>query len=245
MDGPSRLTPSPPLEITHVAKRLGTRFVLRDVSLTLASGEVAVVIGPNGAGKTTLLKLAARVWTPSRGRIRWFGLEPEEATGDARIGYLGHASFLYRPLSGLENLEFYARLYGLADPRARAEDALGRVGLRPFRFEPVRRYSRGMEQRAAIARTFLAEPELLLLDEPYTSLDVQGVDLLDQLVGEVTGRGGAALVITHQLTEARRIGHRTAILWQGRIVRSAEASGFDELAEAYRGLFSKRRQHGT
>lgn len=233
------------LEFVHVAKRLGSRWVLRDVNLSLARGETAVILGPNGAGKTTLLKLAARTWAPSRGRIRWFGGEAAEAQGDVRIGYLGHASFLYRALSGLENLEFYARLYGLASPRAAAEAALEQVGLTAFRFEAVRRYSRGMEQRCAIARTFIADPELLLLDEPYTSLDVQATKVLDHLVRETTARGGAALVITHQLQEAQRVGDRTAILWQGRIVKSAAAGEFDALATAYRSLFARREHHGA
>jgi heme exporter protein A len=238
-------TPAVALEFTHVAKRLGSRWVLRDVNFTLARGETAVVLGPNGAGKTTLLKLAARTWTPSHGHIRWFGGEAAESEGDVRIGYLGHASFLYRALSGLENLEFYARLYGLKRPRASAEAALERVGLTAFRFEPVRRYSRGMEQRCAIARAFLASPDLLLLDEPYTSLDLQATGVLDELVRGTTGRGGAALVITHQLHEAERLGDRTAILWQGRIVRSAESGEFAALAAAYRTLFERREHDGA
>jgi heme exporter protein A len=204
-------------ELRHVTKRLADRPVLRDVSLDLQAGEVAAILGPNGAGKSTLLKVLAGIWKPSSGEVLRFGAPPGEDPADRRVGYLGHQSLLYRMLSGRENLEFYARLYGLADPKRQAEAALRRVGMYRFQHDPVGRYSRGMEQRTAIARAFLHDPRLLLLDEPYTGLDVEARVILDRLIAEVVGSGGAAILITHHLEEAERIATRVGILWQGRL----------------------------
>lgn len=211
------MSAAPLLEATHVAKRLGERLVLRDVTVAVPAGAVVVVLGPNGAGKSTLLKLAAGVWAPTQGRLQRFGQSVDGDTPDARVGYLGHRSFLYGGLSGLENLTFYARLFGVPRPRERAAALLAAVGLRPFQHEPVRRYSRGMEQRAAVARAFVAQPRLLLLDEPYTGMDVAAAALLDRWIRHTVGQGGGALLITHHLDEAARIGDRVGILWRGRL----------------------------
>jgi heme exporter protein A len=231
---------APLLDVRHLSKRIGGRWVLRDVTLELVGGEVGVIVGPNGAGKSTLLKVLAGVWQPSGGMVRRFG--SENAQPDGRIGYLGHRSMLYPMLTGLENLTFYARLYGLPAPRAAAAQALRRVGLGAFQHEAVRRYSRGMEQRAAIARAFLSNPRLLLLDEPYTGLDLDATRLVDTLVGEVVAEGGGALLITHNLDEAERVGTRFGILWQGRLVawRSRAEWPATELRARYGRLFAER-----
>lgn len=231
---------APLLEVRRLSKRLAGRWVLRDVTLELAAGEVGVIVGPNGAGKSTLLNVVAGVWQPSGGTVRRFGAAGGEP--DGRIGYLGHRSMLYPMLSGIENLTFYARLYGLPAPREAAAQALRRVGLGPFQHEPVRRYSRGMEQRAAIARAFLANPRLLLLDEPYTGLDLDAARLLDGLVRQVAAEGGGALLITHNLEEADRVGTRFGILWQGRLLawKSRDDWPVAELQARYRGLFAER-----
>lgn len=236
-----------PLSVRHAAKRLGMRWVLRDVDFELAAGTVGVIVGPNGAGKSTLLKLAAGVWEPSRGQIVRFGEATRTDAGSARIGYLAHQSFLYGALSGLENLEFYGRLYGVRDPRGAAQRMLAHVGLARFQTEPTRRYSRGMQQRAAIARTFLHDPDLLLLDEPYTSLDVEAAAILDGMIRAVVRRGGAALLITHQWEEARRLAQWAAVLWQGRLVWSgpADPGALVGLETDYRRLFERRGGHGA
>jgi heme exporter protein A len=219
------------LEAVHLTKRLGERMVLRDVSLTVPAGSVAVVLGPNGAGKSTLLKIAAGVWTPTGGRLNRFGQVVEAEATDARIGYLGHRSFLYGMLSGLENLAFYARLYGVRHPRQRAQELLREIGLSRFQNVPVRRYSRGMEQRVAIARAFVASPQLLLLDEPYTGLDVAAANLLDGWIRRTAAGGGAALLITHHLDEAARVGDRVSILQRGLVDGSPiHRAGMDEAA---------------
>ena len=233
---------APLLSAVAVAKRLGERLVLRDVTLAVPAGSVVVVLGPNGSGKSTLLKLAAGLWAPSRGRLERFGQVVGTEATDPRVGYLGHRSFLYGALSGLDNLTFYARLYGVPRPRERAARLLAEVGLRRFQHEPVRRYSRGMEQRAALARAFVAHPQLLLLDEPYTGLDVGATGLLDQWIRRTTAAGGAVLLITHHLDEAARMGDRVGILWRGRledppVTRDGPGGFREQVARTYEARF--------
>jgi heme exporter protein A len=234
------------LKVVGLAKRLGLRWVLRDVSFEVRPGHIAVVVGPNGTGKTTLLKVAAGVWTPTRGRVERFGEASWTDAVSRRVGYLGHRSFLYGALTGEENLEFYGRLYGVDHPREQARKALEEVGLRRFAGEPVGRYSRGMLQRAAVARTFLHQPDLVLLDEPYTSLDVDGAALLDGLLRRTATRGGAALLITHNWEEARRLADWVGVLWQGGLIWQGlvDAPTLDRLERQYRGRFG-REQHGA
>jgi heme exporter protein A len=198
------------------------------------------------------LKLAAGVWAPSEGVLERYGDAVGEDGGDPRIGYLGHQSLLYRALIGLENLEFFGRLYGLRIPRVRAEAMLRRVGLRRVQGDPVARYSRGMEQRCAIARVFLHEPSLLLLDEPYTGLDVEARGILDALVRETVAMGGAAVYTTHVLDDVERESTRGAVLWRGDI-RQADRGGARAAAVLYENLLHARdgresrdgRRHGT
>ncbi len=240
----------PLLRAVGVAKRLGERLVLRDVTLAVPAGAVVVVLGPNGSGKSTLLKLAAGVWAPSRGRLERFGRPVSTEATDSRVGYLGHRSFLYGALSGLDNLTFYARLYGVPRPRERAAELLGQVGLGRFQHEPVRRYSRGMEQRAAMARAFVAHPQLLLLDEPYTGMDVGAAGLLDQWIRRTTAEGGGVLLITHHLDEAARMADQVGILWRGHLaaplIEREGGDGFrDRLASTYEARFPGRRPRGA
>lgn len=240
MDDSSRVS-QPLLHIQHISKRLGDRLVLKDVSFDVAQGQVAAFIGPNGAGKSTLLRIIAGVWRPSMGEVDRFGKPIHGDGSDRRIGYLGHQSFLYPALSGLENLEFYARLYGVKPVREAAMQALNAVGMKRFQHEQVRRYSRGMEQRVAIARAFMGDPELVLLDEPYTGLDVQATVLLDRLIRNTLAKGGGALLITHQLDEAKRLADYVGILWQGRLVswQAREPGVFDDLEQRYQSLFHR------
>jgi heme exporter protein A len=234
------------LKTEELAKRLGLRWVLRSVTLEVESGHIAVVVGPNGTGKSTLLKVAAGVWTPTRGRVERFGEASWNDAVSRRVGYLGHRSFLYGALTGQENLEFYGRLYGLERPREQALRALEEVGLRRFAGEPVGRYSRGMLQRAAVARAFLHRPDLVLLDEPYTSLDVDGAALLDGLLRRTVARGGAVLLITHNWEEARRLADWVGVLWQGGLIWQGpvDAETLDRLERQYRHRFG-REQHGA
>jgi ABC-type multidrug transport system ATPase subunit len=159
-----------------LGKRFGDKRVLRGVDFDLPRGGFAVVTGPNGSGKTTLLRICAGLSAPSEGEIA-------VEVARAQIGYLAHEPLVYRELTALENLELYGRLYRVPERRERIGMLLERFGLWDVRHERVSAYSRGMTQRLALCRVLLHSPELLVLDEPYSSLDEAGTSLLDaQLV---------------------------------------------------------------
>ncbi len=170
-------------------KRYGRKRVLRGVDLAVARDELLLVTGANGSGKTTLLRVCAGLAQPSGGTL---AVDVDRA----RLGYLGHEPLVYRELSALENLDLYGRLYRVPERRERIGMLLERFGLWEARAERVAAYSRGMTQRLALCRVLLHDPELVILDEPYTALDVEGAELLDrELAGLVEGR--ALLLSTH------------------------------------------------
>ena len=175
------------------ARRLGRRFgektVLRNVDLDVPRGGFAVVTGPNGSGKTTLLRLCAGLAVPTEGELR---IDADRS----QLGYLGHEPLVYRELTALENLDLYGRLYRVPERRERIGMLLERFGLWEVRHERVAAYSRGMTQRLALCRVLLHDPALLVLDEPYTSLDAQGAELLDAQLAELRAER-TFLVSTH------------------------------------------------
>jgi len=155
-----------------IEKRFGGRAVLRGLSFAVSPGEVMVVTGANGSGKTTLLRLVAGLAAPTRGTL---AVEVDRS----RLGYLGHEPLLYRELTALENLDLFGRLYRVPERRVRIGMLLERFGVWDARSEHVSSFSRGMVQRLALCRALLHEPELLVLDEPFTALDEGGAELLD------------------------------------------------------------------
>jgi ABC-type multidrug transport system ATPase subunit len=173
-----------------VEKRYGRRRALRPVDLDLPRGGFLVVTGPNGSGKTTLLRLVAGLAAPTGGTLQ---VEAERGA----VGFLGHEPLLYRDLTALENLELYGRLYRVRERRERIGMLLERHGLWPVRNERVGSYSRGMTQRLALCRALLHEPELLVLDEPFTALDAEGAALLDRQLEDVAG-AATVLLATHE-----------------------------------------------
>jgi heme exporter protein A len=179
---------APAIELDGLTRRLGAREVLAGVTLSLQEGQTLVVFGPNGAGKTTLLRVLATLLRPHGGSARVLGgdLPDDGWRVRGRLGLLGHAPLLYRDLSARENLRFYARLHGVAP--ARVDELLDRVGLAARGDDPVATYSRGMVQRAALARAILHDPALVLLDEPTAYLDPSAAALVDELVGRGSGR---------------------------------------------------------
>lgn len=176
------------IELDGLARHYGERTALRDVTLTVERGQSLAVFGPNGAGKSTLLRVLATLLRPHSGRVRVLGGElPRQGWAvRGRLGLLGHDPLLYRDLSAEENLRFHARLHGVA--RSRAAELLERVGLAPRAREPVRSLSRGMVQRLAVCRAVLHDPELLLLDEPWSNLDPAASELVEPLIGRSSGR---------------------------------------------------------
>ena len=186
-----------------VEKRYGARRALRPLDLRLERGGFLVVTGANGSGKTTLLRLVAGLAAPTGGQL-------DVDADRGALGYLGHEPLLYRDLTAVENLDLYGRLYRVPERRERIGMLLERYGLWDVRAERVSSYSRGMTQRLALCRVLLHDPDLLILDEPYTALDVEGAELLDrELAGLVEGR--ALLVSTHDPA-------RVELLATGRLV---------------------------
>ncbi len=170
-------------------KRYGRRRALRPVDFELARGGFLVVTGANGSGKTTLLRLIAGLATQTGGEL-------EVAADRGGLGYVGHQPLIYRDLTALENLDLYGRLYRVPERRERAGMLLERFGLWDVRAERVASYSRGMVQRLALCRALLHDPELLVLDEPFTALDAEGANLLDRGLRELAGMA-TVLLTTH------------------------------------------------
>jgi heme exporter protein A len=189
----------PAIAVAGLRRDYGDRPALDGVGFELAASESLVVLGPNGAGKTTLLRVLATLLRPSGGEVRVLGCSlPDEAWKlRGRIGYLGHEPLLYRDLSGRENLRFGARLHGIerVAAEARIEELLRAVVMERRADERVAELSAGMRQRLSICRCILHEPELLLLDEPDSNLDIEGRELARELIG--AGSGRTRVVVTH------------------------------------------------
>jgi heme exporter protein A len=210
------------LEISDVWKYYGDFPALRAVGLNIEPGSTMALLGRNGAGKTTLLRIIAGLSRPSRGSIKIQGADAREQTTRQRIGVLGHGIALYDELSAVENLTLFGRLYGLPDARKRADEMLERVGLGRVRDGLAREFSRGMRQRLAVGRAFLHDPEVLLLDEPFTALDDRAIAVLQSMIKSMRDRGRTIIMSTHQLREALELASHVALLQRGQIVHTGE-----------------------
>jgi heme exporter protein A len=206
------------LEAYGLRRSFGRVRILHDINLSVAPGEALAVIGPNGAGKTTLLRLLAGLMRPGAGEVRLLGRPLGRGTHQARrtVGFLSHQSLLYDDLTLLENLTLAARLYLLDRPHDVARMALQRAGLADRAGDLPRRLSRGLQQRAAIARSLLHDPRVLLLDEPFTGLDGSASDQLRQDLQARLSQGAGVVVVTHNLSDAWELASRVAVLVQGK-----------------------------
>jgi heme exporter protein A len=219
-----------------VEKWFGVHPAVRGVDFSLCAGEFLTLFGPNGAGKSTLLRLLAGSIRPTAGEVRIGGtaLDYGEADWRRRIGVLSHQSYLYGQLTAVENLRLYARLYNLPDREARVAEMLAEVGLTERGSDLVRSFSRGMQQRLALARTLLHDPEIVLLDEPYTGLDAHAAGMLRGVLARLKDGRRTVVLVTHNLSQGLEMADRVAVQVAGRWVSdeprsTVDAAGFERL----------------
>ena len=216
------------LAISDLKKSYGLKPILRQVALHVQQGERVALLGANGAGKTTLLRIIAGLTKPDRGSVQIAGLDVVEDAQETRqlVGFVAHQPYLYEELTALENLLFFGKMYCVPNARKHADELLAQVGMEMRARERVGNFSRGQIQRIAWARALLHTPSLLLLDEPDTGLDTEGVALIEQLLNAHTQRGGTILFTTHQIERAHQLGDRCVTLANGRI-EAEEENGRD------------------
>jgi heme exporter protein A len=217
------------LRLDGVEKTYGRHRALTGVSLEFRPGQVSVILGPNGAGKSTLLGILSTLLPPSAGSVTW-GAEHLGRTSRlrSRIGYVGHDPGVYGDLTASENLRLFARLYGVSDDTAAIQALLGRVGLGSARVEaPARTFSRGMQQRLALARALLSQPDLLLFDEPGSALDPAGAAWLTTVVSEQRAAGRIVILVTHDLDAAAAVAEHLVVLRRGRVAFDERQPGYD------------------
>ena len=211
------MTLAPALSIDNIWKFYGDYPALRGISFTVNEGECLALLGRNGAGKTTLLRILAGLSSPGKGTVSINGAGPREEKTRARIGILGHGIAVYDELSALENLRLFARFYGLPNADKAAGEWLERTGLDRVKHGLVREFSRGMRQRLAVARAFLHEPSMFLLDEPFTALDDKAIAVLQGLLREAQSNGRTIIMSTHQLREALELATHVALVNRGKL----------------------------
>lgn len=210
---------SPAIEAIGLGKRYGERDALRAVDLRCDSGRVTTLFGHNGSGKTTFLKIVASLMRPSSGEIRVAGHELPREAGRVRseVGLLLDQPYLPPSFALEEGLRYYAEIRGLERDPASLREILARVGLERRRLDALNTFSRGMGQRASLACALVADPELLLLDEPYTGLDPEGCDLVDSIVDDYRGRGRTVILVTHDVVRGLAKADRVVVFARGRV----------------------------
>ena len=227
------MTP-PAVAVRGLEKRFGPVLALRGVDLEAREASLLAVVGPNGAGKSTLLRCLAGLALPSAGCIEIAGERAERGRLRAKVGLVAHATFLYGELSVRENLVFAARLHGVSDPSRRAEALLAEDALEEWAGRRAATLSRGLAQRAALARARVHDPPILLLDEPFTGLDPRSAERLAARLRELRERGRTILLVSHDLARAAELADHAVVLQHGRVVGQASAAPLDlaRLAEA-------------
>ncbi|MEW5975919.1 MAG: heme ABC exporter ATP-binding protein CcmA [Acidobacteriota bacterium] len=232
----------PAVRVEGVHKWFGATTALQGASLSVARSDFMVLLGRNGAGKSTLLRVIARVVRPNSGTIEINGIDlrrhPERVRSD--LGFVAHSTYLYRKLTARENLRFFARIYQLDSIESRVSRALEWAGLEEHAHRQVDGFSRGMQQRLAIARATLHDPQILLLDEPFSGLDLEASELLAGWMREFVAGGKTILMATHDLQQGLESVTRWVFLEKGRIVR--ELSGdYHTVRSEYRDFLKERR----
>lgn len=217
------------IEVKKLTKRFGLKTVLKGMDFQVQNGEFVALLGPNGAGKTTFLRILASLSRPTFGQvvIGGYHLPAQAAAVRRRLGVVSHLPLLYGDLTAEENLRFYARMYGVAGEERRISEVLDLVGLAARRRDLVRTYSRGMQQRLAIGRAVLHDPEVMLFDEPHTGLDQDASAMLDTVLKEVAARNRTVVMTSHDLVRVADLATRFDVLSRGTIVASVKRSEID------------------
>jgi heme exporter protein A len=227
----------PAIEACGLEKSFSEQRALRGIDLKVGRGECLVIFGPNGAGKTTLLKILATLMKPSAGSIRLDGVDirDEPAQTRRKISLVSHQTFLYNDLTVLENLRFYGRMYGVTELEERIREVLAWVQLESRRHDRVGTLSRGLQQRASMARAVLHNPAILLLDEPEVGLDLHASALVKDVLGRDKAGRRTVVMTTHSLERGLELGDSVAIIDRGKIVYGAPAPELSKasLQQAY------------
>lgn len=212
------------IKVRKLVKRFGLKTVLRGMDFQADRGEFVALLGPNGAGKTTFLRILASLSRPSMGEVNIAGYRlPDQASAvRRRLGVVSHQPLLYGDLTAEENLRFYGRMYGVRDLKSRVAEVLELVGLTARRRDLVRTYSRGMQQRLAIGRAVLHDPEVMLFDEPHTGLDQDASAMLDTVLREVAARGRTVVMTSHDLARTADLASRFDVISRGVITASVK-----------------------
>ena len=227
---------APAVQLDQVSKVFGDRYALKNVSLELPAGSFLSIFGPNGAGKTTLLRILATLARPTSGAVTVAGINLKDDADAAReqIGLISHNSMLYADLNAEQNLQLYARLYGIENAQERVDEMLDAVELSHRRLDTVRTFSRGMTQRLAIARALLHDPQVVLLDEPYSGLDPHAVEIFDSLL-EAVRENRTFVMVSHDLRKGFESCSHALVLARGTKVAFAakEEIDYDAFAALY------------
>jgi heme exporter protein A len=214
------------ITVRKLVKRFGLKTVLRGMDFSVESGEFVALLGPNGAGKTTFLRILASLSRPTMGsvNIAGYSLPGQASAVRRRLGVVSHLPLLYGDLTADENLRFFARMYNISQAEKRISGVLDLIGLSARRRDLVRTFSRGMQQRLAIGRAVLHDPEVMLFDEPHTGLDQDACQMLDTVLREVAARGRTVVMTSHDLARVADLASRFDILSRGVITASVKRS---------------------
>jgi ABC-type multidrug transport system ATPase subunit len=195
-DDPGSTEAAPIIAVSDLVKQFGRFAALRGVDANFEARRLYAILGDNGAGKTTLLRALAGLTAPTRGSISMLGTNNLRAVC-SQVGYMAHPSLLYDEMTGMENMRYFSRLYAISDEQ-RCRKVIQLVGLDPELTRPVGQYSQGMRQRMSLARALLHDPKILLLDEPFSNVDVHSAREMVKLLGQMRNAGKTIFVVTHQ-----------------------------------------------
>ena len=233
------------IEVRNLIKRFGLKPVLRGLNFHVGEGEFVALLGPNGAGKTTFLRILASLSRQTMGEVSIAGyrLPSQAAAVRRRLGVVSHLPLLYGDLTAEENLRFYGKMYGVQNLDQRTGEVLEMVGLDARRRDLVRTFSRGMQQRLAIGRAVLHDPDVMLFDEPHTGLDQDACAMLDNVLREVAAAGRTVVMTSHDLSRAADLASRFDVLSRGVIVASEQHASIprDGLLAFYREALSREQ----